>query len=552
MRQRLIILLVLLCLPLVVAFADDPTTHAPSGDAVLRPQASLIAYQPAACTELVETALTQIGNNCGGTARNEACYGYNRVDATFVEEVGMDVFVEPADRAELLMFASIQTTPLDIEANRWGVAVLNVQANLPNTVPGQGVIMLLFGDTRVENRVAPDQAFRAVDPITVTTNTRANIRSGASRRNNVIAAVNEGTELAADALNADGTWVRVVYDGSPGWISAELINAPDAIRNLPVVTEETRSTMQAFYFTTGIGQTDCLQAPDALLIQGPEGVTVDLQINEAEVSISSTVLLRTFIGEDGRSYMEITVIDGQAVVNNLVVPTGYVAVAPIGDPDDQSALASGFKTIDGEWESCRTLSDEERAKLLLLEGLPADVLNYLIDLPETAVGICAPPGTVPPSNTGGGGGGQSQVAGVDCSNFRPTSPLDGLPYGQTTFYWDAAPGATYYRVLIYDESGALVGTFNTSGPETTLIGDTAFGSGFTYSWEVQAFSGEQLACTTSRVSMFRAAPPPPPDQQQSDVSVPLCTITSYCNCDNVCDYIEYSNGGCYDCIMEGE
>lgn len=526
MRQRLIILLMIFSLPLIVAVAQPPS---PIVRPLLRPQASALAYQPEACTALVETALAQVGNNCGGIVRNEACYGFNRVDATFVEAVDVDVFAEPADRAELLALTTIQTAPLDLEQNRWGVAVLNVQANLPNTVPGQGVVMLLLGDTQVENRVSTEAAFLAGDAIPVITVNRSNIRSGPSQRNNVVAAVTEGTELAADARNSDGTWVRVVYDGNPGWIFRELISSTEAIDSLPVVTEETRSPMQAFYFSTGVGQTECVQAPDALLIQGPEGVRIDLQINEADISIGSTVLLRTFTDEDGQTFMEILVIDGEAVVNNLVIPAGFTAVVPTGDTEGETTL-EGVKTVDGEWTGCQEITPEQREQLLLLEGLPAELLNYLVELPDQAVGICAPPGT---ANTGGGAGGQSQIAGVDCRNFRPTSPLDGLPFGQTVFYWDPAPGATSYRVLLFDESGAQVASFDTAGAETSLIGDTNFGSGFSYSWSVQALSNGAVACTSQSVTMLRSAPPD--TAGSDDAPAGACTVSADCNCNGVCE-----------------
>jgi hypothetical protein len=39
---------------------------------------------------------------------------------------------------------------------------------------------------------------------------------------------------------------------------------------------------------------------------------------------------------------------------------------------------------------------------------------------------------------------------VDCRSFHATSPLNGLNYGENTFYWDAAPGATQYRVTVYN------------------------------------------------------------------------------------------------------
>ncbi len=513
MKPSRLALVLICCLPLIVVW-------------------SVIAQTGGECTALVELALSEMGNNCEGTGRNEACYGYNRVDATFNTDIGEDVFSQPADRVPLPQMVSIQTAPLDLEANRWGVALLNVEATLPNTLPGQGVIFLLVGDAQMENGVAPDAAFVPVDPVPALTNTRSNIRSGPSRQNNVVAAVNTGTELAADAQNADGTWVRVVYDEQPGWIARQLLDAPEgSLEALPVITEETRSPMQSFYFTTGIGSPECAQAPDALLIQSPEGYAIDLTANEASIRISSTVLLRTFIGEDGLPYMEILVIDGEAVINNLVVPTGFSAIAPIGAPGEDNQLGDGSvrpqdaSVINGDWRGCRPITEDMRQQLLLLEGIPASVLHYLVDLPTDGIGICAPPGAA------GQGGNTSSVPGVSCVGFRATSPLDGLNYGTNTFYWDPAPGATRYRVLIYDETGALVHSYETAGAETSLTGNVTDGQGFSYSWEVQALAGDRVACTSSRVTILRGSRPP--DQPVSTAVV--CIPGPNCNCNGVCE-----------------
>jgi LysM repeat protein len=99
---------------------------------------------------------------------------------------------------------------------------------------------------------------------------------------------------------------------------------------------------------------------------------------------------------------------------------------------------------------------------------------------------------------------------ADCSRFRATSPLDGLAHGSNTFYWDAAPGATSYRVNIYnlELGGALMVSYETSGLLTHLqgdAGDTAAGGGFHFAWEVQALVSDLVACSSPRIVILRAA-----------------------------------------------
>ena len=104
------------------------------------------------------------------------------------------------------------------------------------------------------------------------------------------------------------------------------------------------------------------------------------------------------------------------------------------------------------------------------------------------------------------------VSVVNCFGFRPTSPLDGLADGNTTFYWDGATGAQSYVVMIYNLDrlgGALVATYPTSGPFTRVVGDTtisAIGDGFRFSWNVAALVNGRIVCATSPVTLYRAAP----------------------------------------------
>lgn len=112
-----------------------------------------------------------------------------------------------------------------------------------------------------------------------------------------------------------------------------------------------------------------------------------------------------------------------------------------------------------------------------------------------------------------------------CEGFRPTSPLDGLACGLNTFYWDAAPGADHYVVNLYNESGAQVGSFQTTGSETSLtteVNQQTAGAGFSFGWEVQALQNGQVICTTRRVTIPRAPcptpVPPKPDLVVSSIS----------------------------------
>jgi LysM repeat protein len=107
------------------------------------------------CPQIVETALQSVGDLCSLLGRNSACYGSSMVNSTpIVQPPPNDFFAAPGDRSELLQFREINPQPLDELTGTFGAAVLNAQANLPNTLPGQGVIFLLMGDARITNEVA--------------------------------------------------------------------------------------------------------------------------------------------------------------------------------------------------------------------------------------------------------------------------------------------------------------------------------------------------------------------------------------------------------------
>jgi hypothetical protein len=78
-----------------------------------------------ACPALVEQALASLDDLCLGLDRNTACYGHNRVDALFWTPQPDTVFSRPADRVALIDLQRVATTPLDLDASEWGLALLH-------------------------------------------------------------------------------------------------------------------------------------------------------------------------------------------------------------------------------------------------------------------------------------------------------------------------------------------------------------------------------------------------------------------------------------------
>ncbi|MBK8024338.1 MAG: hypothetical protein IPK19_23635 [Chloroflexi bacterium] len=299
------------------------------------------------CPQFIADAVETVGNNCTGLSRNNACYGYDRVIASFTEAPSGEFFTRPRDIADLVNLTSIVTTPLRTELNEWGISLLSVQANLPDALPGQNVIFMLAGDVELEN---------AVD-----------------------------AETAADP-NGEFT---------------------------PV---------QAFYFRTGIAQTDCREAPDTLIIQGPKNTQVDFNANGADVRIGSTIAMRTLpvdpemaariraqygFEDEFFEILELFVLDGTAILNpgtpnEQIIPQGYRGFRCLAPPKDLG--------LDGDeddrqvfnacpWVDIGPATEQEIREFSGYEGI---VLNYPIELPlgnETLTIASGPTNTPVPTNT---------------------------------------------------------------------------------------------------------------------------------------------------------
>lgn len=323
-----------------------------------------------ACPALVQKALADVGNNCTGIDRNTACYGFNRVAASFIETQPENFFSAPSDQTELLLLDTLQTAPLDSTNNLWGIAVLNVQANVPNSLPGQAVVFMLLGDVQIDNAVAPEDAITPVDPINVTSTTDANLRSGPGTVYNVVSSLANGTVVPADGVSSDGAWVRVLKDNIPLWISRDLVTPEVAgsIETLPPLTGEARTPMQAFYFRTGFTGVECIESPPSLLvIQSPQNVKVNITANGADIQIGSTVTL--FTNDNGE--MVLMVIDGTALIGGIEVPPGFAMTIKLG-PDGN---------VEGGWYGFRAITIDELQGLVPLQNIPTSLLHYPIVLP---------------------------------------------------------------------------------------------------------------------------------------------------------------------------
>jgi hypothetical protein len=253
--------------------------------------------------------------------------------------------------------------------------------------------------------------------------------------------------------------------------------------------------MQAFYFTSGIGDAPCAEAPDSgILIQTPKGVgEIRLRANNVDIRLGSTVYLQATPGDA----MSVSVIEGHATLTaegqTQIVPSGAVGRVPL----DANGVASGSPEYPQPYDFQRLQHLPVTSELLtLVEVQPAiadsnidDAIADIVGSNDTVAGqtTSAPTSDNSAPNAGLSGSGQwiqsEVVTFTDCpgplstgdtntwtptlvfSEDRQTFTYNGGPNASTVTL--AQVGADSYRGVFNEETF----TFNFTSPTT-----------YTFSW----------------------------------------------------------------------
>ncbi|MFW5691804.1 MAG: hypothetical protein ACOCX3_00480 [Chloroflexota bacterium] len=112
------------------------------------------------CPAIVEAALDAVDTFCTGVGRNQVCYGNVAVEADPQPDAQAFQFEHVGDVEDVGQLLSLRLQPMDEQAGTWGVALMKLQANLPDTSPGQNVTFLMFGDVSITSAVAPGDGQR--------------------------------------------------------------------------------------------------------------------------------------------------------------------------------------------------------------------------------------------------------------------------------------------------------------------------------------------------------------------------------------------------------
>jgi uncharacterized protein YgiM (DUF1202 family) len=310
------------------------------------------------CSALVQKALTLTQETCQATTgRNQACYGNISLLAEPQPGINNLEFEQQGDIADVDMIRTLQLSAMNAANNEWGVAYLQLQANLPDDT-AQNVTLLMFGEVKIENAVEPVPELAT---IAITSNGNLNVRGGPSTNHPVVSTLAPGDTVTADGRIEDGSWLRIrLEDDMVGWVFAQLVTTEGDIVALSVVDPDSEvesprfGPLQAFFVETGVDDAPCATAPDSgLLIQTPEGVgEINLVVNEVDIKLRSTAYIQSQAGAE----MIVSLVEGNASVSALGttvftpagtrvridMDTNNNASSVPGDPEpyDETALAA--------------------------------------------------------------------------------------------------------------------------------------------------------------------------------------------------------------------
>jgi len=120
--------------------------------------ATAIAQNNASCQALIDRAIQASGNYCGGTSSNEVCYGNTTIQAELAPDATRR-FSERGDTIAINELYRLSASPLNLSNNEWGIAVFKVLANLPRSLPGETVTMVVFGNATLDNNSGNLESF---------------------------------------------------------------------------------------------------------------------------------------------------------------------------------------------------------------------------------------------------------------------------------------------------------------------------------------------------------------------------------------------------------
>lgn len=410
---------------------------------------SITYAQNTTCMQILPEVQKRL-TSCSKLGGDQVCYGNPAVTATFVDGRNSLYFSRPGDTVDLSALKTLETTPLNLERNEWGIAALKVQvANLDGTATGQVATFVLFGDTTLTNATpATSQPVTKATPPPVcsaSTSRFGVLRNAPTNGSQSVKVLGAGTALTVSGRAADSKWLFIDDQGQTGWLAASSVNADCDLSAQPVIDPSVPAVMsglRAFYFSTGVAtQAHCQDVPQGgFMVRSPTGRKVDFTVDGVHISMGSTVeFLR--VG----NYLIIIVLDGEIKVSvgnyaRTLITGQEIHILLSGDPPEATSDPLPLPTFarDAASAAVRCAVDPvlnsgctqfpNNVNVIAFNGSEGDPILR----PDGGAGVVD--GPKPPPR--GSSGGSALVCGActidpDC-NVCPGNPICFIPFGQPT------------------------------------------------------------------------------------------------------------------------
>jgi hypothetical protein len=110
-----------------------------------------IARNNLLCQEIIGRALELSGSSCDQIDSNNICYGNDTLLAELLPEASQR-FSERGDIVGVNFLRRLSVSPINLDTQEWGIAIFKVLANLPRSLPGETVTLMVFGNTTLDNQ----------------------------------------------------------------------------------------------------------------------------------------------------------------------------------------------------------------------------------------------------------------------------------------------------------------------------------------------------------------------------------------------------------------
>ena len=333
------------------------------------------------CDQLVTTALETADQACAKVGRNQACYG-NRLINAELQENSPDIFNKVGDISNLFSIKELTTAPLDPASQVWGIAVLKVQANLPDTLPGQNVTVLLYGDATLEG-ITPQM--KAVTLRTGVTST----------------ACSSAPKAAMLVQSPEGTQATLTVNGATVTLGSTLYFTADAGSEMTIATIEGQAIVSAFN-TTRIAQPGAqvrlpLGGADSLQVVGApsEPEPFDVQsVSQAPIPLlERNVAVGPAISPSNQPAATNTIVSIPATAAQTACTprADWTATYTIQRGDTLFAVAQRFNLTLAQLQQANCISDPNLIQV-------GQALRVPFQLATSAPATTAPVGTATPTN----------------------------------------------------------------------------------------------------------------------------------------------------------